>query len=197
MPLFATTFYPTMEKTANHALLAIAPGLYLRPVTVADAAALFRIIDTQRPYLRQWLPFVNMTKHENDTALYLQTIVGSTSDKVFVIVAEEAIVGLIGFKGIEYFNRKLEIGYWLSEPEQGKGIMRRSCSRMLQHAFEDLNMNRVQLKVALGNFRSSNIPQKLGFTKEGIERDGELLNGRFHDLQVYSLLKREWHKPQS
>ncbi|MBB6611178.1 GNAT family N-acetyltransferase [Pontibacter sp. Tf4] len=177
-------------------MLPIAPDLYLRPVTVADAGALYRIIDTQRPYLRQWLPFVDLTKQGTDTALYLQTIVGSTTDKVFVIVANEAIVGLIGFKSIEYFNRKLEIGYWLSEHEQGKGIMRRSCSRLVQHAFEDLHMNRVQLKVALGNHRSSNIPQKLGFTKEGIERDGELLNGYFHDLQVYSLLKREWQPEQ-
>lgn len=181
-----------MKATSSTQKLPIAADLYLRPATVADAAGLFRIIDTQRPYLREWLPFVDLTKQEADTALYLQTIAGSSTDKVYVIVAEEAVVGLIGFKSIEYFNRRLEIGYWLSEQQQGKGIMRRSCSRLIQHAFEDLNMNRVQLKVAIGNHRSSNIPEKLGFTPEGIEREGELLNGRFHDLQVYSLLRKEW-----
>lgn len=185
-----------MERPTAHPILIVAPDLYLRPVTVPDAAALYHIIDTQRPYLRKWLPFIDLTKQETDTTLYLQTIVSSTTDKVFVIVANEAIVGLIGFKSIEFFNRRLEIGYWLSEHEQGKGIMRRSCSRLLQHAFEDLHMNRVQLKVAIGNYRSSHIPEKLGFTKEGIERDGELLNGHYHDLQVYSLLKREWQAQQ-
>lgn len=186
----------TMEKPSKSDILTIAPDLYLRPVTVDDATALYKIIDSQRTYLREWLPFVDLTRQQSDTALYLQSIVSSTADKVFVIIFEEAVVGLIGFKAIEYFNHKLEVGYWLSEHQQGKGIMRRSCSRLLQHAFEHMNMNRVQLKVAIGNHRSSNIPEKLGFTLEGIERDGELLNGHFHDLRVYSLLKREWQAQQ-
>jgi len=181
-----------MHAPATPHTLTVDADLYLRPATVADAEALFRIIDSQRPYMRRWLPFVDLTRQASDTALYLQTIAGSTTDKIFVIIANEEVAGLIGFKSIEYFNRKLEIGYWLSELQQGKGIMRRSCSRLIKHAFEDLNMNHVQLKVALGNHRSSNIPEKLGFTKEGIERDGELLNGTFQDLQIYSLLKKEW-----
>jgi ribosomal-protein-serine acetyltransferase len=176
--------------------IAVAPDLYLRLVTPDDAPALFNIINSQRPYLREWLPFVDLTRQVSDTTLYLQTITISTSDKVFVIVVEEAVVGLVGFKGIEYFNRKVEIGYWLSENQQGKGIMRRCCKRLLQYAFDGMNMNRVQLKVAPANYKSRNIPVKLGFTREGIEREGELLNGQFHDLEVYSLLKKEWKAQQ-
>ncbi|MEJ8757306.1 GNAT family protein [Pontibacter sp. H259] len=173
-------------------VLTVAPEICLRPVTVADAAPLFTIINSQRAYLREWLPFVDLTHEQNDTTLYLQSIASSTTDKVFVILVEEAVSGLIGFKSIEYFNRKLEIGYWLSEHQQHKGVMRRSCARLVQHAFEEMMMNRVQLKVAIGNHKSSNIPKKLGFTLEGIEREGELLNNRFQDLEVYSLLKKEW-----
>ena len=179
-----------IPKTDNN--ITIAPDHYLRVATPDDAPALFNIINSQRPYLREWLPFVDLTRQISDTAFYLQTIVNSTSDRVFVIVSEEIICGLIGFKGIEYFNRKVEIGYWLSEHYQGKGIMRRSCSRLLQYAFEGLNMNRVQLKVAPKNYKSRNIPIKLGFTLEGTEREGELRNGHYHDLEVYSLLKKEW-----
>ncbi|MBJ6116634.1 GNAT family N-acetyltransferase [Pontibacter sp. BT310] len=179
-----------IPKTDN--TITIAPDLYLRMATPDDAQALFNIINSQRPYLREWLPFVDLTRQVSDTAFYLQTIVNSTSDRVFVIVSEEVVCGLIGFKGIEYFNRKVEIGYWLSEHQQGKGIMRQSCSRLLKYAFEILNMNRVQLKVAPKNYKSRNIPIKLGFTLEGTEREGELLNGHYHDLEVYSLLKKEW-----
>ncbi|MBC5775108.1 GNAT family N-acetyltransferase [Pontibacter sp. KCTC 32443] len=176
--------------------LPVAPDLYLRPVTVADAPALFRIIDSQRPYLREWLPFVDLTRQVSDTTLYLQTITLSTTDKVFVILVDEVVSGLIGFKSIEMFNRKLEVGYWLSQHQQGKGIMRRCCSRLIKYAFEELRMNRIQLKVSPENHPSRNIPRKLGFTLEGIEREGELLNGNFHDLEVYSLLKKEWQAQQ-
>jgi ribosomal-protein-serine acetyltransferase len=173
-------------------VLTVAPDLCLRLATVADAAAMFDIINCQRNYLREWLPFVDFTHQQSDTALYLQTITKSTSDMVFVIVYQEAIVGVVGFKGIDRYNRQLEIGYWLGEKQQGKGIMLRSCRRLLQYAFTDLYMNRVQLKVGTGNYKSRKIPEKLNFTLEGIQRDGELLNGQHHDLEVYSLLKREW-----
>ena len=172
--------------------LTVAPDLYLRPAAVADASALFGIINSERAYLREWLPFVDLTLQQTDTALYLQMITNSTTDKVFVIVYQEAIVGLIGFKSIDRYNKKLEIGYWLSEEQQGKGIMLRCCRRLLQYAFNELYMNRVQLKVGTGNYKSRKIPEKLGFTLEGIQRDGELLNGHHHDLEVFSLLKREW-----
>ncbi|NDK56259.1 GNAT family N-acetyltransferase [Pontibacter fetidus] len=185
-----------MFATSPTQVLRIAPDLYLRPATVADAQALFNIINSQRPYLREWLPFVDLTRQASDTALYLQTITNSTSDKAYVIIVDEAVAGLIGFKGVEYFNRKVEIGYWLSQHQQGKGIMQRCCKRLLQYAFDGMNMNRVQLKVAPENYKSRNIPIKLGFTLEGTEREGELLNGSYHDLEVYSLLKKEWQAQQ-
>jgi ribosomal-protein-serine acetyltransferase len=53
-------------------------------------------------------------------------------------------------------------------------------------------MNRVQIKCAIGNMPSNNIPKRLGFKFEGIERGGELLTGGvFTDLAVYSKLKND------
>jgi len=56
-------------------------------------------------------------------------------------------------------------------------------------------MNRIQIKCASGNIPSKKIPQRLGFSLEGIERDGELLSdGKFTDLEVYSMLKKDFRK---
>jgi ribosomal-protein-serine acetyltransferase len=121
---------------------------------------------------------------------------GNTSDLVFVIVHEQKVCGLIGFKGMDKLNKKLEIGYWLAENKQGKGIMRRACHTMIAYAFEKLRMNRVEIRVGVGNERSQKIPQKLGFTLEGVQRHGEFLNDHFHDLEVYSLLRSEF-KPDA
>lgn len=61
--------------------------------------------------------------------------------------------------------------------------------------FEGLELNRVQIKCAVGNTPSSNIPKRLGFQFEGIERAGELFTeGSFADIEVYSLLKNEYHR---
>jgi ribosomal-protein-serine acetyltransferase len=55
-----------------------------------------------------------------------------------------------------------------------------------------MGMHRVQIRVSVDNLRSKSIPIRLGFKFEGIERDGEFLNGHYTDLEVYSILKNEW-----
>jgi len=183
-----------MKTTPSQLQLPIAGDLYLRRATPADADDLYFIIDRDRPYLRQWLPFIDFTQDAGDTEAYLKYVTspGNTSDLVFVIVHEQKVCGLIGYKSIDKLNKKLEIGYWLAENKQGKGIMRRACHTLLTYAFEKLRMNRIEIKVGVGNHRSSNIPKHLGFTLEGVERDGEYLNDHFHDLEIYSLLRKEF-----
>jgi len=63
---------------------------------------------------------------------------------------------------------------------------------MVNLAFRNMDMNRVQIRCGVGNDKSSAIPRRLGFTFEGIERAGERHNHVYIDLEVYSLLKREW-----
>lgn len=63
--------------------------------------------------------------------------------------------------------------------------------KLLRFAFQELNMNRVQVKVAIGNSKSAAIPKKLGFIFEGTEREGERHKNKYLDLEVYSLLKSD------
>ena len=55
-------------------------------------------------------------------------------------------------------------------------------------------MNRIMIRFAVGNTRSATISERLGYFYEGIERDGEFINGKFHDLKVYSILKTEFNR---
>ena len=168
----------------------------LKQIEMEDAPVIFRIIDAQRDYLGPWLPFVEQTRELSDTESFVKSVVGAPSDRfeyIFTIRARNEMAGLIGFKLSDRANRKTEIGYWLSRPFQGRGIMTRSVSCLLDFAFDKLEMNRVQIKCAAGNQPSIKIPLRLGFRSEGIERDGELLSGeRYTDLEVFSILKREW-----
>ncbi|MEJ8801589.1 GNAT family N-acetyltransferase [Pontibacter sp. H249] len=177
----------------------VSEDLKLREISLSDAPAVFNLINTNREFLRKWLPFVDYSKAVTDTEAFIKSVTaaGNTSDLVFVVLYQEQHVGVIGFKSIDPANLKLEIGYWLAEQHQHKGIVIRSCAALLKYTFEKMQMNRVQIKVGIGNMHSNSIPKKLHFTFEGIERDGELLsNGQFHDLEVYSLLRWEWAKEQ-
>jgi len=164
----------------------------LKEVELSDAPDLFQAIDSQRAYLREWLPFVDLTLEVAETEKYIRSIVTAppeSRDRTFIIRYEGLFAGLIGLKTIDRVNRKTEIGYWLSEKYQQKGIMTASVKALVDFAFRELHLHRIQIKCGTGNIRSKKIPQRLHFQLEGIERDGELLSdGRFTDLETYSLL---------
>ena len=89
-------------------------------------------------------------------------------------------------------NRSTSIGYWLAEGYQGKGIMIKSCRSLIDYAFGNLGLNRVEIRCAVENSRSRAIPKNLGFTKEGIIRDAEWLYDHYVDHVVYGMLSEEW-----
>jgi len=174
-------------------ILNVDKNIVLKQLELTDTPDIFNTIDTQREHLGPWLPFVETTKQLSDTHAFVESVVNSPKDRMeytFTIRVNGRMAGLIGFKDTDRANRKTEIGYWLSRDFLGRGIMSRSVSTLCDFAFRELDMNRIQIKCALANTPSRNIPQRLGFRLEGIERAGELLTGGvFTDLAVYSRLK--------
>ncbi len=176
-------------------ILKVDVELELRQLKATDSIDIFNIIDGQREYLGKWLPFVEFTKKVSDTKSFVDSIVSAVDDKfeyVFTIRKQDQFIGLIGFKDTDRLNRKTEIGYWISKNYQGQGIVSRSVAKLCHFAFEELAMNRIQIKCAVENTASIKIPERLGFQFEGIERDGELLTeNSYTDLKVYSKLKSD------
>lgn len=173
-------------------MIQISDDIVLYPLSVDDIFKIFNTLNDEREYMREWLPFVDTTREIEDTGNYVRYVL-QTADKQFTIYYKEQFVGLIGFKDTDADNKKIEIGYWLSQNAQGKGIMTQSVSKLIEYAFNNMEMNRIQIKVAIGNHKSRRIPEKLGFQLEGIEREGELLvDNVFTDIAVYSLLRKEY-----
>lgn len=164
----------------------------LKEIEYEDAGIIFKIIDSERNYMSEWLPFTDYTVEISDTQKYINSLIANgTNTLTFCILHNNSFAGLVGFKDPDYDNKKTEIGYWLSEKHQHKGIITRSCRKLIEFAFTELDMNRIQLKVATENVKSKKVALRLGFKHEGIERDGELHKSGFVDLDVYSLLKKE------
>lgn len=173
----------------------ITEEIKLYPIQLYDAQDVFNTINTQREYLGKWLPFIAFTNEIKDTEEFIKSVINAPEESkelVFVIRFNEEFAGIIGYRGTDLLNKKTEIGYWLSEYFQGKGIVTKSVERLIEYTFNDLGMNRLQIRCAVENEKSKKIPKALGFKFEGIERAGELLsNGTFTDLEVYSLLAKE------
>ena len=167
----------------------IRPSLLLRPATADDAARLFAVVDTNRSHLRIWLPWLDGCRSESDQRQFLVSVVERAQagrGGIWLIEESGALCGVCGFNWIEPFNRVCEIGYWLSADHQGRGIMTGCVRRLMQHAFEDLNLNRISIPVAVQNGRSRAIPERLGFQAEGVLRQAEWLYDHFVDHVIYA-----------
>jgi ribosomal-protein-serine acetyltransferase len=162
------------------------------------ATSIFAAVDSQRNYLSEWLPWVSSTKRLKDTENFIkesmQHNTNGTRLTTFILFQEE-LAGSISVVNFNKDNKSCEIGYWLSEKLQGKGIMTQTCKAFIDHLFKTKSLNRIEIKVAVGNAKSLSIPLRLGFTKEGVLRQGLLLYGRYLDLSLFSLLKCEWEAP--
>ncbi len=159
------------------------------------AAKVFKLIDSGREYLNRWLPWVSTVNVKLDTINYLNNSFEKFNRGegfAVVILYQGKTVGMIGLEDYDESNLCASIGYWLGRQYQGHGIMTRSCRAMLDYAFYELELNRIQIKSVLSNYRSRAIPIRLGFTLEGVFREKQRINKRFNDLAIYSMLRSEW-----
>jgi ribosomal-protein-serine acetyltransferase len=167
----------------------------LKPVCARDAKDLFTLVNRDRVYLREWLPWLDRNRSVQDTLDFIELSEKQFDKKDALQVCirfRDEIAGVIGFHHFDWDNRSASIGYWLAQNLQGNAIVTRSCRLLLNFAFTELQLNRVEIRCALENKKSRAIPERLGFTNEGTVRDGEWLYNKFVTLAVYGILSREW-----
>lgn len=102
------------------------------------------------------------------------------------------IIGLVGFQGLHLADHACAIGYWVDQRWEGKGFVTRSCKALIDYAFTELGMNRIEIQCAVDNDRSRKVAGRLGFHEEARLSEVEFSDGKYIDHYLYRLLKREW-----
>ncbi len=166
----------------------------LRLVAGGDGAEIFRATEANRAYLRQWLPWVDATRGPEDTEAFVARSIEQarlTDGFQARILYEGEFAGMAGYLYHDWRNLRTEIGYWLREDRQGRGIMTRAVTALVDFAFVNLGLNRVEIRAATDNRRSRAVPERLGFVQEGVLREAAWLNDHFIDLVVYAKLRND------
>lgn len=168
--------------------------LYLKPWSIKFAGELFKLTDQNREYLQPWLSWVPGVKTEADSNKFIYGAIKERKKDTGLdmgIWLKNSLVGCIGLHAISLSNHRASIGYWLSKDYQKQGIMTRSTQALIDYSFNTLNLNRIALEICIENTSSCAVAERLGFIKEGIHRQFEFVDGRYLDMQVYSLLKSD------
>ncbi|MEM0993002.1 MAG: GNAT family protein [Bacteroidota bacterium] len=164
------------------------------------AKTVFDAVEANREYLGKWLSWVAHSTEVKHTYNFigesLKYLEGGQRLPTFIFYRQQ-FAGSIGFVRINKAHRKGEIGYWLKADLQGKGIMTKACRTIIQHAFEELQLHRIEIRALSENLPSRAIPERLGFQQEAILRQDIFQNEKFNDTIIYGLLNTtEDHKTE-
>lgn len=179
------TKFPKIIKDGDIKLVKIAP-------TFENAWKIYDVIDSSRDFLRQWLTWVDTTTSPEVAFDHIKKSAEATNGN-YHIIYDGNIVGAIGFDWSEKNNRA-EVGYWLSQNYNGRGIMTRALRALEKFGFETLGLNRIEILVDAENTKSRAVAMRTGYVQEGTLRQSMMLYGRPRDMVMYSKLKSEWEK---
>lgn len=166
---------------------------FVRTFTPDDAEEVFALIQANRARLEAWMPWTESTRSPADVVDFIERSLASEHDlEANGIWVGGRAAGTIGLR-VNLLVHAGELGYWIGEEFEGRGLVTRACRLFIDHAFGQMGLHRISLHAGVENRRSRAVAERLGFTREGVIRDGDRVGGgRYVDLVAYGLLEDEW-----
>jgi [ribosomal protein S5]-alanine N-acetyltransferase len=168
----------------------------LRPLALADAPSIQRVasrrevadtmISIPHPY----------PAGEGERYLHRQITEFEAGHSVSFAIeckADRSFCGVIEIRDIEREHSQAELSFWLAVDMWGQGYMSEILEPTLRFGFEDLDLNRLYAYHMTRNPGSGKVLQKNGFVREGLLRQRVRKWGVFEDVNLWAILRRDWH----
>ena len=163
----------------------------LRWLTADDVDALYEIFSD--PEVARYLAIPRQPAR-TDTERFLDGIhEGYRTSTLYQWGIEHAgrMVGTCTLGGIDWENRRAEIGFALARAAWGQGLMPDALTAVIEHAFEDLKLHRIEADVDPRNTASLRLLERLGFRREGHLRERYFKDGEIQDSVMFGLLRSD------
>lgn len=178
--------YPMLENKRVRLLPMVMSHLTdLLPIVVTEPG-LFRLMSMQLNHKGDLEQFMSIALADQQEGKSVPFVV---YDKI-----RGRIVGSTRYGNVTWPHKRLEIGWtFITQDSQGTGLNKAMKYLMLQYAFEQMDMNRVEIKTNEQNLRSRRAIESIGAVQEGIFRQ-HMINedGSLRNTVYYSILKEEW-----
>jgi ribosomal-protein-alanine N-acetyltransferase len=165
-------------------------GIELRLWQPGDEDALVRLADNRRI----WRNLTNRFPHpyRREDAIDWIDIANQKPDDArhFAVLLDGVLAGSVGFQRLgDLSTRTAEIGYWIGEPFQGRGIATEALRRATAQAFAEFDFVRLQAGVLAWNPASGRVLEKAGYALEARLQKQVYKDGEVCDLLLYVLLR--------
>lgn len=174
------------------------PRVTLRPPQRRDAAAWVELRRRSRDFLKPWEPtwpgdaLTSAAFHRRRLQLLSEWRSG-TGYGFLIFRREDGI--LLGGITLSNVRRGVacsgSLGYWIGEPHCRKGYMAEAVGCVLEFAFGELDLNRVEAACLKRNDASRGLLRKCGFGEEGVARELLRIDGQWQDHLTFAILRRD------
>jgi [ribosomal protein S5]-alanine N-acetyltransferase len=83
------------------------------------------------------------------------------------------------------------LGYRVDEQENGMGYAPEAIKKVIEYAFNELGLHRIEANIIPRNTASLRVMEKLGFTYEGISKKYLQINGVWEDHKHFVMLNED------
>lgn len=173
--------------------------LILRQVTTEDANSLLMYLSNKDVTMHMGVaPFKSIDDALDEISWYQSILEKKTGIRWGITLKGQAeVIGSCGFLNLASQHHRSEIGIELSKEYWGKGIASEAFEAVIKYGFEQMDLQRIEALIEPPNIPSQKLTEKQGFIREGLLRSYEFTCGKFDDLYMYSLLKRDFNVSQS
>ena len=172
--------------------------IILRKYRMDFAPLLFEAaIESQGSEFTRWMPWCHENYTIEESRSFIKTLSENRENKTgfgFAIFDRKAneYIGDVALNNPDVPHKMFNLGYWIRVSRQNQGIASDATRLLAQAAFEDLDINRIEILAAIENIPSQKVAENAGAIREGIQRKRLLIGGRTHDAVIFSLIREDF-----
>jgi len=174
--------------------------LVLRMAESRDATAVVEYYHSNQEHLALWEPrrspeFYTVAYWSRQAASRIQAYRADQGMALFLFPQDSPnrIIGAISFNNfVRGAAHMCHMGYGIGRESEGRGLMTEAARAGIEFTFKTLRMHRVMANYMPRNVRSERLLERLGFVREGIAKRYLLINGRWEDHVLTSLVNEDW-----
>jgi [ribosomal protein S5]-alanine N-acetyltransferase len=168
--------------------------LVLRRLSIGDAGAIFGIMsDAETMKHMDFPPMAEIGEAEASLAREQEGFAAGGSLRWgLTLRGEDDVIGSCTLFQISLESRRAELGYFLGRPYWGQGYNHEALTRVVEYAFAELGLNRIEAELDPQNAASARAVHRLGFVDEGLLRERWIVSGVVSDSLMVGLLRSDW-----
>ena len=179
--------------------VSIGGDITLKPLDIWHLDQMFDFVTRNRDFFVNWIPFVSKVKTKEDLEDLMRANLNRQVQKKGLFYTlwdkdkdKDKMIGYVLAKDIDEDAKWAEIGSMIDEEYAGRGLIKKTCVRLIDYLFDKLGMEKIVICCDGGNEASKAVAKALGFTLEGNIRNHMVVNSRVSNMLYYGLLKVEY-----